>query len=67
MWIIRGDDKSKDGVILFMRYGDKLYCHNVKIRDNKMNCQCLTQGNCVHVGIQKSEGCDPLLDVGRDE
>jgi len=50
-----------------MRYGDKLYCHNVKIRDNKMNCQCLTQGNCVHVGIQKSEGCDPLLDVGRDE
>jgi len=31
-----------------------------------MNWLCLTQGNCLHIGIQKSEGLEFLLDIGRD-
>jgi len=49
-----------------MCYYDEVHCHNFKIRDSKMNWLCLTQGNCLHIGIQKSEGLEFLLDIGRD-
>jgi hypothetical protein len=32
-----------------------------------MNWQCLTQGKCVRIGIQKSQGYETLLDVGINE
>jgi len=50
-----------------MCHQDKLYFHDVKIRDSKMNWECLTQRKCIHIGIQKLEGHEPLLNVGRDE
>jgi hypothetical protein len=50
-----------------MCYYDKLYCHDVKIRDNKMKWQCLTQGKCVRIGIYTFEGHELLLTAGRNK
>jgi len=42
----------------------RLFYHDIKISDSKMKWVYLTQRKCIHIGNQKSEGHEPLLNIG---